>query len=80
MTKKQWHKETLAVRGGLERSSFQETSEALYLNSGYVYDTAEEAAAAFDVEFDRERECDRERDLGDLDPDIDNGDAAPDCA
>ena len=53
MTKKQWHKETLAVRGGLERSSFQETSEALYLNSGYVYDTAEEAAAAFDGELDR---------------------------
>ncbi len=53
MTKKQWHKETLAVRGGLERSSYQETSEALYLNSGYVYDTAEEAAAAFDGDLDR---------------------------
>ena len=53
MTKKQWHKETLAVRGGLERSSYLETSEALYLNSGYVYDTAEEAAAAFDGDLDR---------------------------
>ena len=53
MTKKQWHKETLAVRGGLERSSYQETSEALYLNSGYVYDTAEEAAAAFEGDLDR---------------------------
>ena len=53
MTKKNWHKETLAVRGGLERSSYQETSEALYLNSGYVYDSAEEAAAAFDGDLDR---------------------------
>ena len=53
MTKKQWHKETLAVRGGLERSYYLETSEALYLNSGYVYDTAEEAAAAFDGDLDR---------------------------
>ena len=53
MKKKQWHKDTLAVRGGLLRSSHQETSEALYLNSGYVYDSAEEAAAAFDGDLDR---------------------------
>ncbi|NBQ83365.1 MAG: O-succinylhomoserine sulfhydrylase, partial [Alphaproteobacteria bacterium] len=44
MKKKSWHKDTLAVRGGLDRSSHQETSEALYLNSGYVYDSAEDAA------------------------------------
>ena len=30
-------------RGGLHRSSHQETSEALFLTSGFVYDTAEEA-------------------------------------
>lgn len=39
---------TQLVRGGLERSQFNETSEALYLTSGYVYETAEEAEAAFE--------------------------------
>lgn len=42
-----WRPDTLAVRGGLARSPFDETAEALYLTSGYVYATAEEAAAAF---------------------------------
>ncbi|MBT8249317.1 MAG: O-succinylhomoserine sulfhydrylase [Acidimicrobiia bacterium] len=45
--------ETLAVRGGLRRSDFDETSEALYLTSGYVYGSAEEAEAAFAGEIDR---------------------------
>jgi O-succinylhomoserine sulfhydrylase len=44
---------TQLVRGGLERSHFNETSEALYLTSGYVYETAEEAEAAFDGGLDR---------------------------
>ncbi|GAB4353324.1 MAG: O-succinylhomoserine sulfhydrylase [Kiloniellaceae bacterium] len=35
------------MRGGLARSPFEETSEALYLTSGYVYSSAEEAEAAF---------------------------------
>ena len=39
--------ETLALRGALTRTSFQETSEALFLNSGFTYDTAEQAAASF---------------------------------
>jgi O-succinylhomoserine sulfhydrylase len=39
--------DTLAVRGGLSRSGFQETAEALYLTSGFVYDTAADAEAAF---------------------------------
>lgn len=39
--------DTLAVRGGLHRSAFEETSEALYLTSGYVYGAAAEAEAAF---------------------------------
>ncbi len=43
-----WREATRAVRGGTERSQFSETSEALYLNSGYVYGSAEEAEAAFD--------------------------------
>ncbi len=42
-----WRLPTRLVRGGLTRSPHNETSEALYLTSGYVYDTAEEAAAAF---------------------------------
>jgi O-succinylhomoserine sulfhydrylase len=29
--------DTLAVRGGLARSGFDETSEATYLTSGFVY-------------------------------------------
>ncbi|HEY5247941.1 MAG TPA: O-succinylhomoserine sulfhydrylase [Dermatophilaceae bacterium] len=45
--------DTLAVRGGLVRSAFDETSEGLFLTSGYVYSSAEEAAAAFKDEIDR---------------------------
>ncbi|MEO0983001.1 MAG: O-succinylhomoserine sulfhydrylase [Pseudomonadota bacterium] len=36
---------TNLVRGGQERSQFGETSEALFLTSGYAYDSAEQAAA-----------------------------------
>ena len=39
--------ETLAVRGGLARTGFGETGEALFLNSGFTYDSAEQAAASF---------------------------------
>ena len=45
--------DTLAVRGGLARSNFDETSEALYLTSGFVYDSAEQAEAAFKDEIDK---------------------------
>ena len=45
--------DTLAVRGGVARSHFDETSEGLFLTSGYVYATAEEAEAAFKDEIDR---------------------------
>ena len=48
-----YRRDTKLVRAGLERTWFQETSEALFLNSGYVYDSAEEAAAAFAGEADR---------------------------
>ena len=40
-------RETNLVRGGLQRSQFKETSEALFLNSGFVYDSAENAEAIF---------------------------------
>ncbi|MDH2916983.1 MAG: O-succinylhomoserine sulfhydrylase [Gallionella sp.] len=39
--------ETLAVRAGIERSQFHEHSEALYLTSSFVFDTAEQAAKRF---------------------------------
>ena len=45
--------DTLAIRGGLNRSTFDETSEGLFLTSGYVYSSAEEAEAAFKDEIDR---------------------------
>jgi len=45
--------DTLAVRGGLVRSKFDETSEGLFLTSGYVYSSAQEAEAAFKDEIDR---------------------------
>ena len=38
---------TLLVHGGTERSPFGETSEALFLTSGFVYDSAEQAEATF---------------------------------
>jgi O-succinylhomoserine sulfhydrylase len=42
-----WRPQTRAVRGGQLRSNFDETSEALYLTSGYAYASAEEAEATF---------------------------------
>ncbi|HEX2704935.1 MAG TPA: O-succinylhomoserine sulfhydrylase [Candidatus Lustribacter sp.] len=45
--------DTLAIRGGLTRSGFDETAEALFLTSGFVYDSAEQAEAAFKDEIDR---------------------------
>ncbi|GAB3131509.1 O-succinylhomoserine sulfhydrylase [Tsukamurella serpentis] len=45
--------ETLGVRGGLLRTNYEETSEALFLNSGYTYQNAEAAEAAFNGDIDR---------------------------
>jgi len=42
-----WRLATKLVRGGLNRSEFGETAEALYLTSGFAYDKAETAAARF---------------------------------
>lgn len=41
------------MRGGLLRSGFEETAEAVYLTSGYVYESAAEAEKAFTGEIDR---------------------------
>lgn len=48
-----WHQQTQLIRGGLDRSAFDETAEAMYLTSGYVYASAAEAEAAFAGEADR---------------------------
>jgi len=42
-----WRPATLLVQGGIERSPFGETAEALYLTSGFVYDDAQQAEATF---------------------------------
>jgi len=44
---------TNLVRGGLSRSPFEETAEALFVTSGYVYGRAEEAEAAFKGDLQR---------------------------
>jgi O-succinylhomoserine sulfhydrylase len=46
------HSQTHSVRAGLARSGFGETSEALYLNSGFTYTSAEEAFDSFAEEAD----------------------------
>lgn len=43
----EWRTATQAVRGGTWRSEHGETSEALFLTSGYTYDDAETVAARF---------------------------------
>jgi O-succinylhomoserine sulfhydrylase len=42
-----WHPATRLVHEGTLRSQFGETSEAIFLNSGYVYTSAEQAEARF---------------------------------
>jgi O-succinylhomoserine sulfhydrylase len=42
-----WRPATRAIRGGTARSEWGETSEALFLTSGYAYDCAGDAAARF---------------------------------
>lgn len=42
-----WRPATRAVRGGTARSEWGETSEAMFLTSGYSYDCAADAAARF---------------------------------
>ena len=42
-----WQPATKLVHEGTLRSQFGETSEAIFLNSGYIYDSAEQAEARF---------------------------------
>jgi len=48
-----WRPQTRLVRGGLDRTQHRETAEALFLTSGFVYDRAEDAEAAFKGETSR---------------------------
>jgi O-succinylhomoserine sulfhydrylase len=42
-----WRPETELIHGGILRSQWAETSEALYLTQGFVYNSAEQAEARF---------------------------------
>ena len=46
-TKRNWRPQTNLVHAGTLRSSFGETSEAMFLTQGYIYETAEAAEARF---------------------------------
>ena len=48
-----WRPATRLVRGGTRRSGFDETAEAIFMTSGFVYASAAEAEAAFKGERDR---------------------------
>jgi O-succinylhomoserine sulfhydrylase len=47
MTTQNWKPQTAAVHAGTLRSAFGETSEAIYLTQGFVYESAEAAEARF---------------------------------
>jgi O-succinylhomoserine sulfhydrylase len=47
-----WRLQTKLVRGGTYRSEIGETSESMFITSGYAYDCAEDAAARFEGEQD----------------------------
>ena len=49
---KKYKKQTQRVRGGLLRSEHGETSEAMFMNSGYTFKNAEEARDRFAGELD----------------------------
>jgi len=42
-----WRPRTVLTHSGLQRSQFEETCEAIYMTSGFVYQSAEEAEEAF---------------------------------
>ncbi|RVH78614.1 PLP-dependent transferase, partial [Sinorhizobium medicae] len=49
---KNWRPATQLVHGGTLRSQYGETSEAIFLTQGFVYDTSEAAEARFKGETD----------------------------
>ena len=50
LTPPAWRPETQLVHGGVLRSQWGETSEAMFLTQGFVYDSAEQAEARFKQE------------------------------
>jgi O-succinylhomoserine sulfhydrylase len=50
---RRWRTQTKLVRGGMRRSQYGETSEAMFLTSGFVYPTAESAETTFKGESER---------------------------
>ncbi len=48
-----WHPQTVLTRSGMLRSDLTETCEAIFMTSGYVYGSAEEAESAFANEGSR---------------------------
>ncbi len=52
-TSPRWREQTQLVRGGTHRSQFAETNESIFMTSGYVYETAEQAKRAFRGEEER---------------------------
>ena len=50
--KNNWSQQTKMVHEAMPRSAYGETAEALYLTSGFVYDSAEQAEARFKEEDD----------------------------
>ena len=52
-SKPSWRTGTNLVRGGTNRSEFSETNEAIFITSGYVYESAEQAQRAFKNQEDR---------------------------
>ncbi len=53
LTNKESAEATILIRGGLTRTGFNETAEAIFPTSGYVYGSAAEAEAAFAGDVDR---------------------------
>ena len=49
MAKRKLSPATVLVHGGTQRSAFGETSEAMFLTQGFVYETAESAEARIEV-------------------------------
>ncbi|MBM3618696.1 MAG: O-succinylhomoserine sulfhydrylase [Alphaproteobacteria bacterium] len=47
---KNWQEQTRLVHGGVLRSQYGETSEAIYMNSGFCYENAEVAESRFNGE------------------------------
>jgi RNA polymerase sigma-54 factor len=47
--KETWRPATRLVHGGQLRSQYKETAETIFMTSGYVYQSAEEAEAAFEL-------------------------------